>query len=153
LDEQLVVYDPRDDRVHLLDATTASVLELLEESVSDASRLPSDVARRLGTSATPELVDLAIDELRRADLLDPVQHSPIPLTEISRREILRKVAAAGMAALLIPAIVTLTPDSAYAQSNCTASTGRGIGCPCQQNTQCASGLCGGNTPTGQNVCV
>lgn len=138
LDEQVLVYDPREDKVHLLDPTTACVLDLLEEGGWAQPRMTQEVARRLNVAASEDLVSLSLDELRKADLLD-TSSAPVPaVTDLRRREMLRKVGLAGAAALLIPAITTLTASPAYAVgTNCVLEGGA-----CTQGSQCCSGICG-----------
>ena len=135
LDEQVLVYDPRDDKVHLLDPTTACVLDLLEEGGWTAERVAGEVARRLDVDPSEELLTLSLDELRKADLLDRSTGSIAPVTDFRRREMLRKLGLAGAAALLIPAITTLTATPAMA-ATCLAN-----GQPCTVSGQCCSQKC------------
>jgi PqqD family protein of HPr-rel-A system len=114
LDEQVLVYDPGDDKVHLLDPTTACVLDLLEEGKWSAERIMEEVARRVNVAPSEALLTLSLDELRKADLLDRSTAPLPPVTDVRRREMLRKVGLAGAAALLIPAITTITATPAYA---------------------------------------
>ena len=137
LDEQVLVYDPRDDKVHLLDPTTACVLDLLEEGGWTAERVAGEVARRLEVDPSEELLALSLDELRKADLLDKSTGSIPPVTDLRRREMLRKVGLAGAAALLIPAITTLTATPAMA-ATCLHN-----GQPCTVSGQCCSQKCSG----------
>ncbi len=125
LDEQILVYDPREDKVHLLDPTSACVLDLLEEGGWAEQRMTEEVARRLNVAASEDLVDTG--------------SAPVPpVTDLRRREMLRKVGLAGAAALLIPAITTLTASPAYAVgTNCRL---QGIGCT--RGIECCSGVCG-----------
>jgi hypothetical protein len=76
---------------------------------------------------------LAIDELRMSDLLEP-DNAPAALGDIGRREMLRKLAVGGAAAMLVPAIATLTANPAYAQ------TGGARCAPCSNTQPCAPGL-------------
>ncbi|HYN80872.1 MAG TPA: twin-arginine translocation signal domain-containing protein [Gemmatimonadaceae bacterium] len=118
LDRQVLIYDARDDRVHLLDTTTGHVFELLEEGGRGREGIVAELATRMNAGESDSLLQLSLDELRKADLLDDVSAPVAPLTEINRRDLLRKVGMAGAAALLIPAIATLTATSAYAQASC-----------------------------------
>ena len=137
LDEQSLVYDPRDDKVHLLDTTTACVLDLLEEGGWGRDRMKTEVARRLNIDVSDDLVSLSLDELRKADLLDTSDATIAPVTDMARREMLRKVGIAGATAILIPVITTLTATPAYA-----ACTGlRSAGSTCAAGSQCCSGVC------------
>lgn len=138
LDEQILVYDPREDKVHLLDPTSACVLDLLEEGGWARERISGEIARRMNVEASEELVSLSLDELRKADLLDTSSAPVAPVTDLRRREMLRKLGLAGAAALLIPAITTLTASPAYAiGTGCVLSPGA-----CTSNAQCCSGICG-----------
>jgi hypothetical protein len=137
-DEQILVYDPREDKVHLLDPTSACVLDLLEEGGWARERISGEVARRMNVEASDELVSLSLDELRKADLLDSSSAAVAPVTDLRRREMLRKLGLAGAAALLIPAITTLTATPAYAiGTGCVLSPGA-----CTANAQCCSNICG-----------
>jgi len=135
LDDQVLVYEPGNDKVHLLDPTTACVLDLLEEGKWSADRIMGEVARRVNVASSEALLELSLDELRKADLLDGGTASLAPVTDLHRREMLRKVGLAGAAALLIPAITTITATPAYAASLLTA------GQTCVVGGQCRSGIC------------
>ena len=139
LDEQILVYDPRDDKVHLLYPTTACVLDLLQEGGWSPERIGGEVARRMNVVPSEELVSLSLDELRKADLLDASAEPLAPVTDVARREMLRKVAMVGAAALAIPVITTLTATPAYAA--CTGLLAAGA--RCVVGSQCCSGVCGG----------
>jgi PqqD family protein of HPr-rel-A system len=150
LDDQVLVYDPGDDKVHLLDPTTACVLDLLEEGKWSAERIMDEVARRVNVAPSEALLALSLDELRKADLLDKSATSPAPVTDVRRREMLRKVGLAGAAALLIPAITTITATPAYAVSLLAS------GACCTVGGQCQSGICIGTActnPLGGHTCT
>src|SRR6266540_1606510 len=117
LDGQVLIYDAREDRVHLLDTTTGHVFELLEHGDRSAEGIVSELATRMNTVESESLLQLSLDELRKADLLEDAPAVPA-LSDISRRDLLRKVGLAGAAALLVPAIATLTATPAYAQASC-----------------------------------
>lgn len=134
LDGQTVVYDPATERVHLLDAATGCVLALLDGTRSRAT-LAAELTRRLGRSCDHELVALSLDELSRAELLDPATPPAEPLGDGTRRELLKKLALT-TAAVLIPTVLTVTPAEAQ-------SSALGTGAACSGNSQCASGNCSG----------
>lgn len=144
LDEQVLVYDPGDDKVHLLDPTTACVLDLLEEGKWSADRIMEEVARRVNVTPSEALLSLSLDELRKADLLDGRTAPLAPVTDVRRREMLRKLGLAGAAALLIPAITTITATPAYAASCLLDNT------DCINNSQCCSNKCPAATP---RICI
>lgn len=149
LDGQVVAYDTTEDRVHLLDATTGAVLNLLSENVSTPEHLIRELKARTGLAATDDLVSLSIDELRKSELLQ-ADTVLTPMSEMSRRDAARRIAAAGVAAMLVPAVLSFTPSAASAQSACTGNS-LPLGCPCNGNGNCASGNCTG--PTGAKTCT
>ncbi len=146
LDGQVLIYDAREDRVHLLDPTTGYVFELLEQEGRTREGIVGELATRMDAVESDSMLQLSLDELRKADLLDDATKHVPALSEINRRELLRKVGLAGAAALLVPAIATLTATPAYAQASCAIigdlCFANGSGVPC-----CAGSICCG-APTG-----
>lgn len=139
LEGQVLVYDSRHDRIHLLDPTTGCLLELLQEGGWTAEGVIAEIADRLKIAADSGLVSLALDELRAADLLDQAVPVPEPLIGVNRRAVLRKLAMTGAAAALIPAVATFTATAGYAQGSLL-----GVGGLCGTNNGlCASGRCCG----------
>ena len=137
LDDQLVVYDVADNQIHLLDGTTATVYESLQQGVAH-SAIESKLDAQQTVAPGAELLALALDELAKARLLEGESRESTPVME-SRRQMLQKLAGVG-AALLIPAIVTLAPGNAYGQG-----TGLANGSACTLSSQCASGCCATNS--------
>ena len=152
LDKQVLVYDSRDDRVHLLDPTTACVLELLEEGGWTPEGITRELSDRLGVTTDPGLLVLALDQLREADLLDQSVHAAASLSSVNRRDVVRKLAMTGAASLLVPTIATLTATPGYAQGSQLAD-----GAACGSNPgrcasgRCCSGFCGNTTCFGNGI--
>jgi hypothetical protein len=142
LDGQVLVYDTTGDRVHLLDPTTATVLELLQTGEWNYSALSAEIARRLGTPSGEQILELSINELHEAGLLDETIDKVAALPDVNRRELIRTLAAAGVAAVAIPTIASLTATIASAQAG---QSFRGTGQACGGAAICAAGLtcCGG----------
>lgn len=138
-DEQVLVYDPQGDRVHLLDATTACVLTLLEEGGWTREGINAELSSRLGVTAAGGYLPLALEELRSADLLQ-TSVGATSLPDVTRRELLKKMTLTGAAALLVPAIVTYTASAGYAQGSGAGNLGPCAACT--SNAQCASNNCG-----------
>jgi len=143
LDRQVLVYDTRVDRVHLLDPTTACVLELLEEGGWTPEGITAEIAVRLDISPKEGLFPLALEELRHAGLLDETVAPATPLVDVNRRELVRKLAMTGTAALLVPTVATLTATRGYAQGT-VASLGPGRACTASAqciHNNCCLGIC------------
>ena len=126
LDDQLMVYDPLNEAVHLLDPTTGSVLRLLQAGGKTVEEITAEVAKKNNYAPSEGLLVLAIDELRHARLLDEPDgsHQRLKGAGLFRRAMVKKVVAAGAAAFIVPAIVTLSANDAYGQSSaCVAHDG------------------------------
>jgi hypothetical protein len=114
-----MVYDPLNEAVHLLDPTTGSVLRLLQEGGRTIEEITAEVAKKNNYAPSEGLLALAIDELRNARLLDEPDGAREHLkgAGVFRRAMVKKVVAAGAAAFIVPAIVTLSANDAYGQSS------------------------------------
>lgn len=137
LDDQLIIYDPASEQIHLLAGTTATVYEALQHgAATDAIESKLDSQQTIAPGA--ELLALALDELAKARLIGSDSRESTAVME-SRRQLLQKLFGVG-AALLIPAIVTLAPNRAYGQA-----TGFVDGTACTSSNQCANRCCADNS--------
>jgi len=145
LDEDLLVYDGKEDVVHLLNETTACVLQLLSAGTATQDEIEAELALRTGAEPSENIFSLAVDELRKASLLEDIGDNPEPLSDLTRRAMVRRMAFTGAAALLIPAITSLSPRRAYAQASggCRAKKE----C-CTVDADCCSNKCDASTSTG-----
>ena len=94
---------------------------------------------------TDDLIYLALEQLRRENLLEKDNDFVTPLTGLSRRAVIKKVGFASVVAL--PVVSSLiAPEAVTAQSfSCTCSApsgsnGRPQGCSCASNADCC-GVC------------
>ena len=112
--DQMVVYDPGSDEVHLLDKTTSEVVEMLDQGI-ESLEIVNRLNRRESSTRGPELLELALDELNRARLMnsDGSAGEMRVMKDSTRREVIQRMAGLG-AAFLIPAIITLSPRAASA---------------------------------------
>jgi hypothetical protein len=146
LDGQTLIFDPSTDGVHLLDATTAVVFDLLQEGGWSSEAIATELEKKLSLTAGEEFYDLAIQQLDRAGLV--VKEPDVVISEkVDRRELVRRAVALGVSTLLVPAIITVTASPAHATSNgtgkkCDACTSDD---QCEKATTCgAQGAC--NSP-------
>jgi hypothetical protein len=108
VENEVVVYDTEGTRAHCLNPSAAKVWRLL-----DGNRSVSAIASELGVDQS--VVELAVDDLANARLLDEAE--PLP---VSRRTALRRVAVAAAVGFLLPAVTSIAaPLAAHAQSGGT----------------------------------
>lgn len=153
LDNELLVYDAQEEVVHLLNETTACVLGLLSDGTVTRNQIEAQIAQRTGAAPSESVFLLAVDELRKANLLEDSADNAEPLSDLTRRAMLRKMAMTGAAALLIPAITTLSPRRAYAQASGGCRLKKEC---CTVDADCCDNKCDGSTSsgcqTGPNEC-
>ncbi len=145
---ELVVYDLEEHRAHCLNRAAALVFERSdgETSVRELARI---LRRELGAPAEEGWVELALEKLGEAGLLQDVPDEPAGSgARSSRREMLRRAGLASAAALPI-VLSILAPTPAMAAATCVVGdsgcSGRGFGtaCNCGVPTDC-QGVCSCN---------
>ena len=138
---ETLVYDLKSNHAHCLNPTAAFVWRKCDgrHSMDEIARL---LQQEMNAPASEELVSLAVKQLEKAQLLQGM----VPATStISRREVGRKVGVA--AALLIPAVMSITAPPAYAAGSCVTSgpCNPGAGIVCCTGLTCVAG--GPGTPS------
>ena len=117
LADELLVYDLENHRAHCLNKTAALVWRHCDGQAS-----PSEMARTLQKElrfpADQELVRFALDQLRRAHLLEERNSPAVARTHYSRREFVKKLEKLGLAAAAtLPVVSSLvSPTPAHAMS-------------------------------------
>jgi hypothetical protein len=142
LPEETLVYDLRTNKAYCLNETASLVWKSCngENEPADIAKL---MANESNASVPEDLVWLAIEELRKNNLLEMPHYLP-PVTDgISRRKIIRRIGfATAMALPLVSALLIPPPVSAAScmcvnPGDCLAQTS----CPntnnCNQNGVCA----------------
>jgi hypothetical protein len=149
LGDELLVYDTERDKLHLLDGTTATVLDLMSKGEA-AEAIASKIEPQAGGQSGSDLLSLAIEELEKAGITEAGPSAPL-VPDVTRRAMLQKLAGVGIAAL-IPAIITLTPNPAYAASVKTCGAACNSGVDFCSNAACPV-CCGNNSHGVKDTCV
>lgn len=132
VDDDVLIYDLKADKAHALNATVGLVYALCDGD-RDTAALAGLVAARLGVSVeeATAMTQLALEQLTHRGLLVEPMVRATGQQRISRRQVLRKLAATAVA---IPAIVTLTAPWPAAALSCATA---GQDC---SNVFCCQGL-------------
>lgn len=133
-DQELLIYDLRINKAYSLNETLKNVF-------SGCSKRQSFDELKRRYKYTDDLIHFALDELEANDLIEDYRSSYF--IGLSRREIIKKVGLATMAAL--PVIVGLTaPPAAHAASTCGQScnaTNFSTVCPGRCSSCAGTGTC------------
>lgn len=136
---ELVVYDGTRHRAFCLNPTAASIWKSCQGGTSPR-KAHLELESELGRPLPRDLVWLGVDQLRKAGLLEDV--ATLEGEHPSRREVLRRMGAAGAA--LLPAVASLMVPPAVAAASCggcNAKTG---------NNACNSAHCMVGSVCGKN---
>jgi hypothetical protein len=139
VNDETLVYDLNNDKAHCLNLTAAVVWKNCDgkNTVGDLHKL---MEKNAGSPVPEEVVWLALDQLQQFQLLTTPIKQPNHLSSLSRRQMIRLVGTAAIAAPVIFSIVA--PRSAEAQSllpagACCNSPGQCLSNNCTQNPVCA----------------
>src|SRR6266849_6699142 len=137
VDRETLVYDLKSDKAHCLNDTAARVWKNCDgrKSLSEISEI---LSAESNTSVKDEVVWLALDQLKSFKLLEDAPAKPSFLAGMTRRQM---VARLGIAAIALPAIVSMVSPTAQAQASLL-----GLGNCCNNPNQCGSNCCQ-NLPT------
>jgi hypothetical protein len=133
LEKELLIYDLTNNKAFCLNETSAIVFQLCNgnNSVSEIADLMS---KKLKTLVSEDFVWLAIEELKKDNLLENKDQLNNHFNGLSRREIVKRVGLATMIALPIITSVA-APSAAMAQLGLSGLLGA-----CTTTANCVSGL-------------
>lgn len=144
LKDEILIYDLATDKALNLNETSSAVYKACGQNTSF-----DEIRRKY--KFTDEFIYLALDELKRNNLLAEEYSSPF--AETSRREVIRKVGLATMFALpLISGLVAPKAINAASGSDAAGSSRRlNASCSVGYDERCGEGMCG-LTTTGDACC-
>jgi len=133
MEKEILIYDLETNKAFCLNETSAIIYNLCDgkNSVLEISESSSLI---LNQPITEDLVWLALDSFKKDDLLEEGEQFEIDFKGLNRRQVIKKVGLASMAALPVIASV-VAPNAAMAASllaSCAA---------CTANSQCANNNC------------
>lgn len=141
--KEILIYDLTTHKAYNLNETLTIVY-----LACDGITLFDELKARNGLM--DEIIYLALDELRRENLLEKSEEYNSPFAGMSRREVIRKVGFASIIGL--PVISSLiAPTAVMAQSpTCATGISQGQG-TCPGGERCVSGFCSACIPGGQSL--
>jgi len=122
---EVLIYDLEIDKAYCLNETSTIVYQSCDGKTNFEDL-------RAKSNFTDEIIYLALDGLKEAQLLDESEDHISPFNDLSRRAAIRKIAAASVVAL--PVIASLVAPSAVSAQSCIAR-----GQQCGLDTNCCNG--------------
>jgi len=148
LPAETMVYDRKRAKAHCLNRTSALVWKQCDGQTS-VSEMARRLHQELGVPLDEELVWLALDRLDKAHLLQERLARPTCGSEVTRRQVMRKLGMVGGLSLLLPVVTSMVaPTPAMAESTFCSTTGGVTKC-CTLTFSCytagLTGPCSGGT--------
>lgn len=144
LGKEILIYDTETQKAFCLNETSNAVWQMC-----DGTRSAGDISRELGeklkTAVPEDMIWLAIEQLKKDNLLENGDDVKIKFTKVSRREAIKKVGLASVIALpLVSSLIAPAAASAQSPGACTSSGGA---CTTDINglNNCCSSSCEGGT--------
>ena len=133
--EETLVYDLDRHKAHCLNKTAAAVWQRCDGKTS-VKAVADYLRAELNVEGGEEVVWLAIGQLGKAKLLDEPAKSLKTAGNPARRELMKRVALVGGAAMLLPAITSIVAPTAVSAATCLPT-----GSACTTGVECCSGFC------------
>jgi hypothetical protein len=151
LENEILIYDLSINKAYCLNQTSALVFQFCDGN-SSVAEISDAMSIKLKTLVSEDLVWLAIEGLKKDNLIENEAEVPNHFVGLSRREVVKRVGLASM--VILPIISSIVaPSAANAQSGCVANGGTatynqpgGAVEPCLASlqAQCCSGNYVGN---------
>jgi Coenzyme PQQ synthesis protein D (PqqD) len=131
-ENEVLIYDLTINKAFCLNSTSAKVYQLCDgrNSIVDIAEL---LSRQLNEPITEDLIWLALDGLKKENLLEKSESFEINFNGLNRRQVIKKIGFASMIALPVIASV-VAPSVAMAQSL------GGVSALCTSPSDCVSPL-------------
>lgn len=152
-ENETLVYDLSINKAYLLNETVAFIWENLDGQ-TDTADLSRKLSEKTKQSVSEEFVWLAIDELKRDNLLEKADKVKSPIALMDRREVIKRAGLTTMIALpLVSSIVA--PTAANAASACLTTGVYGFDavtiCGSPGNSACEVNYCTAQCCNGRNA--
>jgi hypothetical protein len=145
LTDELLVYDLARDKAHCLNSISALVWKHCDGQTS-VNEIAGLLEGARATTVREDVVWLALAQLQRIHLLEERVMRPTGAERTSRRQMMRDMS---VAALLLPAIISINAPAAWAQGSCVPAGQSCVSGQCCPGSICYTGQCCDDIPPGQ----
>ena len=139
LPDEVLIYDLNINKAYCLNSTSALIYRLCDgnHSIADISQ---NLTRKLNQPVSEEIVRLALDEMKKQDLLSNGDELDTEFEDVSRRDLIRRIGFTSVLALPLISTV-IAPTAVSAQSACTDGGFPNSQGNCPVNQRCVGGNC------------
>jgi hypothetical protein len=152
MEKEILIYDLKTNKAFCLNETSALIWNLCDgkNSIAEVSRI---LTKKLKQPITEDFVWLALDNFKKDNLLEQNEQFEINFNGLSRRQVIKKVGLASLAAL--PVIASVTVPASGAAGSCVplgnlCRPGGSVGNCCRGQAFC-EGVCQACLVSGTNI--
>jgi len=138
---ELLIYDLQTNKAFCLNEISAIIYKLCDGK-RNVAEIKRESNKQLKESVSEDFIWLALDGLKKENLLEESEQFPINFNGLSRRQIIKKIGFTSLIALPVVGSI-VAPNAAMAQSDLCA------GKNCNDGNLCTTDTC--NRATGQCV--
>ena len=133
LENETLIYDLTTNKAYCLNETAAFVWKSLDGE-TDVKRIADNLAGKAKCAVNEEIVWLAIEQLKKDNLIANADELPNRFEGMNRREVVKRIGLATMIALPVVSTIVapMSANAASLRANCA---------DCTTNADCASGAC------------
>lgn len=147
LAKEILIYDLKNNKAFCLNETSALVWQF-SNGLNSAAEIANLMSKKMRILVTEDFVWLALDQLKKDNLLENSSDFEINFNGLNRRQVIKKIGFASMIALPLISSVIAPPAL-------TAASLIGLGGACATSPQCTNNNCVSQTlfGTSPRCCV
>lgn len=139
-EKEILIYDLLIDKAFILNETSSLIWNLCNGKNSVAE-IAADLSKRLHSPVNEDFVRFAVEQFKKDNLLANGEEVSFDFGDLSRREVIRQVGLATLAALPLISVVSAPLSVRAASTTCSTAAPGGVQCRCACNIA-QGGTCG-----------
>lgn len=139
---ETLIYDLIANKAFNLNETSTLIWQS-STGKKNITEIADDVSKKFKSSINEEFVWLALEQLRKENLIENEAEIPSLYQGVSRREIIKRVGLASLVALPLVSSLAAPNSLQAASTTCSTTAPGGIQCRCNCASVVQGGTCGG----------
>lgn len=145
MDDEILIYDLNDNKAFCLNETSAIIYQLCNGKNSVAE-INQQLSGKFKQPISDELIWLALDGLKKDNLLEESEQFDIDFKGLTRRQVIKKVGLSSL--VVLPVIASMVAPAAAATASLAA-----LLASCSSPSSCQSGNCVASSAGGLKCCA
>jgi len=117
MNNEILIYDLKDNKAFCLNETSALIYQRCDGKNS-VTEIKNSISKELNQSIAEDLIWLALNDLKKENLLEDSKEFEIDFKGLNRRQVIKKVGLASM--VILPMVMSVTAPQAAQAGSCLA---------------------------------